>query len=80
MAAIRRWEDHAEIDADLRELGGDFVARASEKGWAARGRMLLDEGELRVVFKLRWLELTGLRELAPLSRLHVLRARNGARP
>jgi hypothetical protein len=67
VAAMRRWEAGTEPDADLRELGGDFLAKAKEKGWIAEGRLLLDEGELRALFKMRWLELTGLRELRPLT-------------
>lgn len=52
---------------DFRELGGDFATRAREHGWMSDGRLRLSPAELRVVFEMRWLELTRLRDVAPFS-------------
>ncbi|HEX6273258.1 MAG TPA: hypothetical protein VFZ53_09465 [Polyangiaceae bacterium] len=49
---------------ELGELGGDFVAMANQNGWLERGRFVLDDDERAALFRVRWTELTGLREKA----------------
>lgn len=58
--AALRWEDGAEADAELRELGGTFSRRAGAAGLLSRGRVALSRSALAVLFELRWAGLTGL--------------------
>jgi hypothetical protein len=66
-AALRRWEDGEESSRELEELAGNLPARAREHGWWQGGRLLMSEPERRVVFRVRWAELTGLRGVAPFA-------------
>ena len=63
-AAVRAWE-RGEGTAELDELGGSLRTRAQELGWLKDGRLLMSATERRVLFRLRWADLTGLRERAP---------------
>jgi hypothetical protein len=49
---------------ELAELGGDFVAMAKQSGWLDGGRFVLDDDERAALFRVRWTELTGLRDKA----------------
>jgi hypothetical protein len=63
-AALRAWELD-EGSSELDELGGGLLARARENGWLKDGRLLMSQTERQVVFRMRWAELTGLRDRAP---------------
>jgi hypothetical protein len=65
-ASIEDWEKSGRPSSELNELGGDFLERARDKGWLAGDRLLMDPGELRTAFKMRWLELTGLGQVSAL--------------
>jgi hypothetical protein len=64
VAALRAWE-RDEGGSELEELGGSLLARAREHGWLNDGHLLMSETEREVVFRMRWAELTGLRERPP---------------
>ena len=65
-AALRRWEATAVASTDLTELGGDFLQKARENGWLADdGRLDANRAERAVLFKMRWVELTGLEKDHP---------------
>jgi hypothetical protein len=49
---------------ELKELGGDFVAMAKQSGWLEGRRFVLDDAERAALFRVRWTELTGLRDKA----------------
>jgi tetratricopeptide (TPR) repeat protein len=61
---IRSWEVTGEESAELRGLGGGFLRTLRQNGWleerAPRAKVLLDDTVLRVWFKKRWSEVTGL--------------------
>ena len=64
--ALERWEGTRNVDAELGELGGSFPAVARRSGWLGEDhRLVLDEGERDVLFRLRWSELTGLAKQHP---------------
>jgi hypothetical protein len=48
---------------ELKALGGDFAERAHKSGWVERDTCVASDDELATLFSLRWLELTGLREM-----------------
>jgi hypothetical protein len=50
---------------ELKALGGDFAERAQKSGWVDRGNCVASDDELATLFSLRWLELTGLRDVPP---------------
>jgi len=54
--ALRTWEDRGETTNELVELGGSFVARLTEAGWATASprRVILDDAQRRVAFKIVW--------------------------
>jgi hypothetical protein len=59
-SALRRWEASGVPDDELAELGGAFAHRTAQTGLMRSGRLRLDPGHRRVVFRMRWLHLTGL--------------------
>ncbi|MCC6664441.1 MAG: hypothetical protein IT375_11885 [Polyangiaceae bacterium] len=62
LSAIARWEARQPDDGELAELGGAFLDKAKAAGWlAGERRLAADEHERRALFKLRWVEATGLR-------------------
>jgi hypothetical protein len=64
--ALAEWGQSGNADADLTELGGGFLARAHSNGWIdGDGRLLLDDAEQDVLFRLRWSELVGLAKEQP---------------
>lgn len=66
--ALSRWEATGEQDADLRELGGDFLSHAELSGWVTAPHTLeLSSAERAALFRMRWTELTGLRDTLPFS-------------
>lgn len=62
LGALARWERGEDAEAELAELGGPFLGRAKSAGWL-RGprRLIASESERRALFKVRWVEATGLR-------------------
>lgn len=64
-----RWERGEDVEPALGELGGNFVEKAKSAGWLDGARHLrLTLAERRVLFKVRWADVTGLRDkprLAP---------------
>jgi hypothetical protein len=66
LRALSTWETTGVESQDLKELGGDFVVRATDNGWIdASRRVLASPDERAVLFRLRWTELTELGALAP---------------
>jgi hypothetical protein len=64
IAAVVAWE-RGEGTGELDQLGGGLLGRAREHGWLDGGRLLMSSTERRVLFRLRWAELTGLRNRVP---------------
>ena len=68
MRAFEQFERDGTVSADLNELGGDFVLQARRSGWLDGTRhCLADATTLRVLFRLRWSELIGMRREFPFS-------------
>jgi hypothetical protein len=68
LEALAGWEESAATTSDLRELGGDFLAKAEQSGWIRDTRRLVpDEDERRLLFRARWSRLTGLFNTHPFS-------------
>ena len=68
LEALAGWEESAAATPDLRELGGDFLAKAEQSGWMRDShRLVPDESERRVLFRARWSRLTGLFNAHPFS-------------
>jgi len=62
LAALERWEHGEDASAEIRELGGAFLEKAKSAGWLAGARRLdATSLERRALFKVRWVEATGLR-------------------
>lgn len=58
--ALARWERTHQIDAELIELGGDFLPRAKAGGWVQQGRLLANREERLAMFVMRFTDLAGL--------------------
>ncbi len=68
LAALKQFEATGKPNAELSELGGDFLTRARESGWlSSANRSLADSSTLRVLYQLRWAELIDKRRLFPFS-------------
>jgi hypothetical protein len=66
--ALTGWEKNGTPTADLRELGGDFLAKAEQSGWIRNTHGLVpDDDERRLLFRARWGRLTGLFNVHPFS-------------
>jgi hypothetical protein len=64
--ALSRWEATGLRSGELTELGGPFLDRAKAHAWVLEPRALvLAKEERAALFRIRWVELTGLRELHP---------------
>jgi hypothetical protein len=64
--ALDRWESgHPGVELD--ELAGGLRQRAQKLGWFSGGRLLMTPTERDVLFRVRWVELTGLRGRAPFT-------------
>lgn len=63
---VRRWVSTGEETDELIELGGGLLNMLHRNGWvveppvALRRRILIDDASLRVIFKKRWAQVTGL--------------------
>jgi hypothetical protein len=61
LEAIERFRRGAAPDRDLLELGANFVEKSRGSGWLdAEGKLLLEQDELFVLFRVRWTELVGV--------------------
>jgi len=62
LVELRRWQQTGEDSAELRALGGDFLAMLKRNRWC-RGEsreLVLGERELRVLYKKRWNDIVGV--------------------
>jgi hypothetical protein len=63
LAALEDWEAGRGQLGELQELGGAFIDKATASGWLSTPRRLdLGLAERMTLFRLRWSELSGLRE------------------
>jgi hypothetical protein len=61
LAALERWESGGDA-AEVAELGGAFLEKAKASGWLSEPRRLdMSVAERATLFRIRWVELTGLR-------------------
>lgn len=59
---LTRWEQDENVEAEIAELGGNFIAKATSSGWIEPPRKLVFEPqERRVAFRVRWADVVGLR-------------------
>ncbi len=65
LSALRSWEAGADTGAELEELGGNLLQKAQQNAWLDGRRLAMSEVERAVFFRIRWSELTGLRQRAP---------------
>ena len=62
LTALTRLEQGEDVRGELDELGGSFVDKARASGWMdGQNHLRANEHERRVLFRVRWSELTGLR-------------------
>jgi len=63
VAELRRWTEQQPTGDELAALGGDFIDTLTRNRWCQRGtrHLLLGDRVVRVLFKKRWNDLTGLR-------------------
>jgi tetratricopeptide (TPR) repeat protein len=61
---LRAWERTGVVGEELDALGGDFVRSAGRHHWCVAGerRLIASDAVLRVLFKRRWNDVTGLGE------------------
>jgi Arc/MetJ family transcription regulator len=59
LAEVKRFEATGKVTPELEELGGSFVERMGSAGWLDKGRVVLDDSERRVAFKLVWTAMVG---------------------
>lgn len=64
-AALAAWEESGQPSNELAELGGNLLERARRFAWIEDGRLAMTPVERAVAFRVRWAELTGLRQRAP---------------
>jgi hypothetical protein len=63
IAALEEWDGVSPGGDALRALGGNFAAVAVRNGWAVASRgVVLAEEDRRTLFRMRWNDVTGLRE------------------
>jgi hypothetical protein len=60
--ALARWESGADTKREIEELGGDFL---DKRRWSNERRFLMSETERRTLFRVRWVDLLGLRTVSP---------------
>jgi tetratricopeptide (TPR) repeat protein len=67
LAEVEAFEATGQASAELDALGGGFVDRMRAAGWLDGQRVLLDENERRVAFKLVWSAQLGVERVKPLA-------------
>lgn len=60
LVELTRFEETGTESQDLAGLAGAFVRRMRDAGWIDENRLVFDEFERRVVFKIAWNTVTGL--------------------
>jgi hypothetical protein len=61
ISELEGWQNDGSESDELRALGGDFVSTLARNRWCSSGRrLLLSTRELRILFKKRWNDITGL--------------------
>lgn len=58
--AVRTFEETGEPQRDMEELGGQFALAAQSSWLSDEHQMLLDDNQLRVLFRVQWGRVTGL--------------------
>jgi hypothetical protein len=67
LQALRRFRHSGSTDADLTELGANFIEKSRSVGWIdAEGRLLLSDEEVAALYRVRWAELTSALEISAL--------------
>lgn len=59
LAEVQRFESTGATSQELEELGGAFVERMRAVGWVTGDRLVPDEAQLRVAYKLMWNAVVG---------------------
>lgn len=59
LTEVTRWESTGEVSKELEDLGGGFVERMNDAGWVKNGKILLDDTQRRVAYKLVWTAAVG---------------------
>jgi tetratricopeptide (TPR) repeat protein len=67
LAEVRRFESTGVVSSELVDLGGAFVERMASAGWVEGNRVVLDDSQRRVVFKLVWTALIGADRMSDLA-------------
>jgi hypothetical protein len=68
MDVLVRWEHGEDVETQLSELGGNFLAKARSSHWLRAERQLdATPSERRVLFRVRWVDITGLRDQPTLA-------------
>jgi hypothetical protein len=63
LSALRRYEAGSDESREIAELGGNYLEKARAAGWIGADRhFLASEVERRTAFRLRWVDLVGLRQ------------------
>lgn len=67
LEAVERFRQSGKLDADLSELGANFIEKSRRAGWLdGEGHLALSDEELRALYRVRWAELTGALEIGRL--------------
>jgi hypothetical protein len=66
VTATRQWQG-GDVERELRELGGDFPELATRNGWVEGKRVILEDEELALLFRMRWNDLTALGATQPFT-------------
>ena len=67
LAEVTRFEATGKTTPELEELAGGFVERMSAAGWIDGNRVILDEPERRVAYKLVWTATVGADRIPALA-------------
>jgi hypothetical protein len=65
--ATHEWERTGKVGSELSELGGDFARLAERSAWFTGRRLVLEDDERALLFRMRWNELTGLGAAPPFA-------------
>jgi hypothetical protein len=65
--ATHEWERTGAVGAELSELGGDFVDLARRSAWVTEQKLVLEDEERALLFRMRWNDLTALGAAPPFA-------------
>ncbi len=65
--ATHEWEQTGKAGTELTELGGDFADLARRSAWLVGQKLVLEDEERALLFRMRWNELTGLGAAPPFA-------------